>query len=263
VGPLTSFALALAFWGLGRLLPENAPALASAVIGYLAWVNAALGVFNLLPGFPLDGGRVLRALLWWRTGSLRRATRTAADAGKGLAVGLMLLGGVEVFLGSLVPGLWLIFIGMFLRTMAEASYRSLVLLQTFEDMTVEDLAIREPVTVEPDLCLRRLVDEYVLPRGHRAFPVVEAGVVKGLISIEDLRDVPREEWASTTVKARMTPLAPQIRVAPDTPLADALKQITAARPGRLLVMHGDELVGMLTRGGLARFLDIRHALDET
>src|SRR5690606_20834842 len=107
VGPLTSFALAGLFWGVGRLLPGES--LAAAVVFYLAFINAALGVFNLLPGFPLDGGRVLRGLVWWRTRSVRQATRTAANAGKGLALGLMVLGALQILLaGALFSGLWLV-----------------------------------------------------------------------------------------------------------------------------------------------------------
>jgi Zn-dependent protease len=262
VGPLTSFLLAAVFWLAGRALPPATPALFAAVVDYLAWINVALGVFNLLPGFPLDGGRVLRALVWRRTGSLRRATRVAADAGKGLAIGIMLLGGLQIFSGALVGGLWLVFIGMFLRTMAEAGYQNLVLLQSLEDVAAGDVAIREPLSVEPQLTVQELVDDFILPHGYRGFPVVERGSVQGLIALEDLRDLPSERWRTTRVKERMRPLEPALRVSPDAPLADALRQLAQAPTGRLLVMRGDELVGMLTKSGLARFVEIRHLLDD-
>jgi Zn-dependent protease/CBS domain-containing protein len=261
VGPLTSLALAGLFWSAGRALPAGVPTLAAAVVSYLAWVNAALAVFNLLPGYPLDGGRILRAVAWWRTGSLRRATRVAADAGKGLAVGLMLLGAVQIFSGALLGGLWLVFIGMFLRRMAEASYQSLVITQTLEDVRTGQVAIADLVSVPPELSIRQLVDDYLLAHGYRAYPVVEAGRPLGLISIDDLKDVPPEKREETTVRERMHPLDDALRVSSDLPLAEALVRLAATPGGRLLVMRGDELVGMLTKSGLARAIEIRRALQ--
>lgn len=265
VGPLTSFVLAGVFWSLGRALPDATPTLVAGVVQYLAFINAALGVFNLLPGFPLDGGRVLRAVLWWRTGSLRKATRTAADAGKGLALGLVFLGALQILLaGALVGGLWLVFIGMFLRGMAEAGYQSLVLRQALEEVTVADVTTRNPVTVSPDLSIRELVDDYLLAHGYRAFPVVEGGKVRGLISVAELRGLPADRRATTTVRELMVPVTEDLRVEPDLALTEALKtKIPKAPGGRLLVMRGEHLVGMLTKTGLAHFVEIRHALAES
>jgi Zn-dependent protease len=263
VGPLASFALAGLFWGIGRALPSATPPLATGLVQYLAFINAALGVFNLLPGFPLDGGRVLRAVVWWRTGSLRRATRMAADAGKGLAVGLMVLGGLQILLaGALVGGLWLVFIGMFLRGMAETGYQNLVLVQALDTATVADVATTNLITVPPTLSIRELVDDHLLVYGYRAFPVVEDGAVRGLISVTELKDLPAEKRESVTVAERMIPLSDALRVPPDLPLTDALKKLPDAPGGRLLVMRGDALSGMLTKSGLARFVEIRNVLED-
>src|SRR5919198_2982046 len=139
VGPLTSFALALLFWGLNRVLAPAPPSFAHASLTYLAWINMAVGIFNLIPGFPLDGGRVLRAFLWYRSGSLTRATRTASQVGKGFAMILMLLGALQIFTGSLLGGLWLIFIGMFLRGTAEGGYQEVVLRQALADVAVHEV----------------------------------------------------------------------------------------------------------------------------
>ena len=261
VGPLASFVLAGVFWGLHRALAPGLPPLAGAVISYLAWINAALGVFNLLPGFPLDGGRVLRAVAWWRTGSLRRATRLAADAGKGLAVGLMILGALQIFVGALLGGVWLILIGMFLRSMAEAGYQNLVLAQALEDVRAGDVAIRDPLTVSPELTLRELVDDHLLRHGYRAYPVVEGGRPIGVISVNDLQEVPPEKRDSMRVRERMRALEDSMRVSPDVPLADALRKLAAAPGGRLLVLRGDRLEGLLTKSGLARFVEIRQVLE--
>lgn len=260
-GPLASFALAALFWALHRALPADTSPLAGAVVLYLAWINAALGVFNLLPGLPLDGGRLLRAVTWHRTGSLRRATRIAANAGKGLALGVILLGALELFTGALLGGIWLILIGMFMRSMAEASYQDLVLAQALEDVRVADVAVEHPVTVERRLSLRALVDDHLLQGGFRAYPVVDGGRPVGLISIEDLRGVAPEERDSTTVGERMHPLGPALQVEPDLPLRDALRRLTRAPGGRLLVLHDGELRGLLTKSALLRFVQIRNALE--
>ena len=260
VGPLASFVLAGGFWALHRAL-AGSPPLASAVALYLAWINAALGVFNLLPGLPLDGGRVLRAVAWWRTGSLRRATRIASNAGKGLALGVVLLGALQLFSGALLGGMWLILIGMFLRNLAEASYQGMVLSQSLEDVKVRDVALRDPVTVPPDLTIRKLVDDYLLTRGYRSYPVVEGGQPIGLIALDDLRGTPVEQQESLTVRERMRRLDQVASVPPDLPLADALRRLGGAT-GSLLVMRGDRLEGLLTKSALLRFVEIRHALAE-
>lgn len=262
VGPLASFALAAAFWAVHGVLAPVASPLTAGVALYLAWINTALGVFNLLPGLPLDGGRILRALAWWKTGSLRRATRLAADAGKGIAVGLMILGGLQIFSGVLIGGMWLVLIGLFLRGTAEAGYQNLVILQSLEDVRVRDVAIADPLTVSPQLPLSQLVDDYFLRHGYRAYPVIEGASVLGLISIESLRDLSEAERRAGTVKDYMTPLARLESVAPDLPLADALERLPKGPGGRLLVIEDGELVGLLTKQGLARFLEIRQVLGK-
>jgi Zn-dependent protease/predicted transcriptional regulator len=260
VGPLTSFGLAALFWGVRAVLPQGA-SFASAGFGYLAFINAALGVFNLLPGFPLDGGRVFRALVWWRSGSLEHGTRLAANVGKAFALGIMLLGGVQIFAGGLVGGIWLILIGLFLRGMAEAGYQSLVIRRALEDVSVERVAIREPVTVSPQLSIRELVEDYILGRGYRGFPVVEGDRVLGTISVAEVRGVEPEKRAETTVRDRMVPLSDAQCIAPDASLAEALKRLSSEGRGRLLVTSGDRLIGMLTKEGLARFVELRQSLE--
>ncbi len=261
VGPIASFVLAGLFWLLHAALAPVASPLTAGIARYLAWINAALAVFNLLPGLPLDGGRMLRALAWHRTGSLRRGTRIAADTGKGIAVGLMLLGGLQIFTGALIGGLWLVLIGLFLRGTAEAGYQNVVILQTLEEVRVADVAIAEPVCVSPQLTLQELVDDYFLEHGYRAYPVIEGSQVLGLISIDALRGLREEERRATTVKERLTPLSDRIQVAPELALSDALRKLAAAPGGRLLVLRQGELVGMLTKEGLARFVEIRQVLE--
>jgi len=265
VGPLTSFAVALVFWVLSRALPADAPGLLLGVLGYLAWINLALGVFNLLPGFPLDGGRILRALVWWRTGSLRRASRVATQAGKGLGLGLALLGGIQIFSGALVGGIWLVLIGLFARGLAESSYQSLILRELLGQVSVADVMVREPVTVPPDLTLDRVIDDYVLAQGFRGFPVVEGGRALGVISLERLARVPPEQRAQQRVREHLEPADAEHSVAPETPLLEALAQMGRVGAQRLLVLRpgSSELVGLLTQSGLVRFVELRQALESS
>jgi Zn-dependent protease/CBS domain-containing protein len=262
VGPLTSFVLAGFFWVLYALWPAAEPGLFRSILGYLAFINAALGVFNLLPGFPLDGGRILRAVVWWRTGSLERATRAAANAGQGFAIGLMVLGALQIFGGNLIGGIWLILIGLFLRGMAQASYQAVVLRQALGDVEVGDVMIHDPVTVTPDTPIRSLIDDYFLTFGYRGFPVVEDGQVRGVVSIADVKDVPAERRDETRVAETMRRLEPALRIDPRAALSDALRQMAREGTGRLVVMRDGALVGMITKTGLSRFVELHEILGD-
>jgi Zn-dependent protease len=260
-GPLASFALAAGFGALGAALGSGAPEVVTAVLRYLAWINVALGVFNLLPGLPLDGGRILRAVVWWRTGSVEQASRIASRAGRGLGLGLALLGGLQIFAGALVGGIWLILIGLFVRGLAVASLESLVLRRALGDVRVADVMARDPVTVGPGLAVRALIDDYILGHGFRGFPVVEDGKVLGLVSLEGVRDLAPERRDAARVGDLLEPVSAERTIGPDAPLFEALERMARGQTHRLLVLDArGELVGLLTRTGLARFLEIRRSL---
>lgn len=261
VGPFTSFALALIFWGIQRTLPLGPPSLAVAVLTYLAWINLAVGIFNLIPGFPLDGGRVLRAILWYRSGSLTQATRTSADIGKGFAVILMVFGGLQIFTGALIGGLWLIFIGMFLRGMAEGGYQEVAIRQSLSGVAVQEIMIDDVVSVTPDLSLEHLVHDYFLRYGYRGFPVVQDGKVLGLISIPQMRGIADEQRQSTSVEDAMLPLEDRMIITPASSLIDALKRMTQEELNQLLVMQDTTLQGIVTKTGVLRFLEIKRVLE--
>jgi len=261
VGPLTSFALAAAFWALHSLLQGFEPSLIVVVIGYLMWINLALGIFNLVPGFPLDGGRLLRAFLWWKTGSLTRATKVASDFGKGFAVALMILGGLQIFAGALINGLWFIFIGMFLRGMSVQGYEELVIRKSLEGMHVEEVMVGEVVTVPPDLTISQLVHDYFLHYAYRGFPVVDQGRVQGVVSVTAVRQLPREVYDNRQVTDIMTPLQDDLVIDRKASLADALMKITRKEQDRLLVLDGDRLAGLVTKTGLVRFVQIKQVLE--
>jgi Zn-dependent protease/CBS domain-containing protein len=263
LGPVASFALAGVAWLVWRLAPAE-PWYLAAVARYLAWINLAVGLFNLLPGYPLDGGRMLRAWLWRRWGSLKRATRAASGAGRAFGLALAILGGLEILLGGLVGGIWLILIGLFLRSMAGRSYRALVLQHLLEDGTVADVMTpaERMIAVGPDLSLRAAADEYFLKHGFRGFPVVEDGRVLGLITLEALRARERERWDDVYVRDVMLPVSERTTTQASAPLSEAVEKLAASPAGRLLAMRGDELAGGITSRDIARFLDVRSLLEE-
>jgi len=260
VGPLSSFALALLFWLAGEKLEGVIHPLAQAVVEYLSFINLALGIFNLVPGLPLDGGRVLRAIVWWRTGSIDRATRLAADLGKGFAVTLMFLGAMLIFRGALLGGIWLIFIGMFLRGSAAQGYEQMYLMRILESVKVGDVMIQIPLTVSPDLTLSDLMNRYFLRYGYRGFPVEEGERTIGLISIDDLAGVPESERSARTVRDRMRPLDASWIISKEAPLLEALERLSPGSVGRLLVLEDGRLSGMVTKTGLLRLLEIHQIL---
>jgi Zn-dependent protease/predicted transcriptional regulator len=260
VGPLTSFALALVFWVIELALRGDQPTMVVEIFSYLAWINIALGVFNLLPGFPLDGGRILRAFWWWKTGSMVEATRVASDWGKGLAIVIMIMGGLQIFAGGLVGGLWLIFIGMFLRGVAEVSYQELALKKSLEGTRAADLMVRDVITAPPDLPVKGLISDYFLRYGYRGFPVTTDGKTLGVISISNVRDVPENEQATRTVGQLMAPLEPHMIISPETSANEILTHMSQNNLGRVLVMRDDHMLGMVTRTGLLRFMEMKRIL---
>lgn len=262
VGPFTSFALALIFWGIQSVLQSGQPSLTVAVLQYLVWINVAVGIFNLIPGFPLDGGRVLRAILWHRSGSLTQATRTSADIGKGFAVVLMVFGGLQIFAGSLIGGLWLIFIGMFLRGMAEGGYQEVAIRQSLAGVSVQEIMIDDVVSVPPDLSLEQLVHDYFLRYGYRGFPVVQDGKVLGLISIMHMQGITDDQRQSMSVEDAMVSLGERMIITPESPLTDALKRMTQEGLNQLLVMQDNTLQGIVTKAGVLRFLEIKRILAD-
>lgn len=262
VGPLTSFALAALFWGVKTILEATLSSLAVVIFHYLAYINLALGVFNLFPGYPLDGGRVFRAFWWWKTGSLTRATRVASDMGKGFAFILIVVGALEIFGGALVGGLWLLFIGMFLRGLAEGGYQQTVIKQSLEGVEARDVMVHEAVTVSPGLSLRQVVTDYFLRYGYRGFPVVQNGEVLGVITLAHIRAVPEEQRADKTVREVMVPMSEKLVISPEASLAEALQKMMHEEVGRLIVMHNGKMAGLITHTGILRFLEVKRTLQE-
>jgi Zn-dependent protease len=257
-GPLASLALALSFGGLW-LINQNVPYLALPSI-WLAQINLTLAVFNLIPGFPLDGGRVLRALVWRVTGSLDKATRIATSAGQLVALGLISLGVFNMLGGFLANGLWLIFIGLFLKNAAASSQAQSNLEQTLRGVTVGQVMEREYPQVPGLLPVSQLVEDQVLNDGHSWFFVTENGEPRGLLSLRDIKAIPQRKWRYLTAGDVMIPLEHLIRVAPDVELVEALRLMDAANVAQAPVVEEDKTVGALSREQVLRYLRLRAEL---
>lgn len=259
VGPLTSIALAGLFWGV-RLAVGDGKGPVEAMFTYLALINAILAGFNLVPGFPLDGGRVLRSILWRTTGSLVRATNIAAGVGQ--AVGWGIIGwGVYNFLGgNVLGGLWIGLIGWFLTSAADTSRKELAVREAFRGVTVADVMERDPGLVGPGLSLAELVDEYLLRRGRRAMCVGVGGDVAGIVTITDAKRVPRERWGEVSVGEVMT-RPPLKTVGGDDDLGVALQTMAQDGLNQLPVVDGGRLVGMLDRAAVIRYVQLSRELE--
>ena len=253
VGPLTSFALAGVLWAVTALVgPRGA---IGGATGYLAWVNLALGAFNLVPGFPLDGGRVLRALLWRATGSYARATQVATRLGRAVGIALIALGVAAVLAGD-VGGLWIAAIGWFLLQAANASYAQLQVQRVLRGVEAGDVMTRDLVTLPPELALDVAVDRYFLRVDHSAFPVVGAdGTLLGLLRLAAVRGTPAGDRASLRVADVMAPLDRVPVVGPHEPLDRVLDRFQEGEVHRVLVVDATgSLAGMVTPRDVSRFL---------
>jgi Zn-dependent protease/CBS domain-containing protein len=252
IGPLTSFAIAAAVLLLGALVPVGA--VVGAVMQYLALVNVVVGVFNLVPGFPLDGGRVLRAALWKTKGDLAWATRIASGAGSIFGLVLMGLGVWRALGGEFLGGLWFVVIGLFLRQASTASYQQLMIRRALGGRTVADVMAREVVHVAPELTVETLVNDYFWRHHVSSFPVVDDGRPLGLIGIRDLGRLPRERWPESHVREVMRPLTDTLVASPQESLWLALEKVSRNGIGRLAVVDRGRLAGYLS------VKDIMHVL---
>ena len=262
VGPLTSLVLGGVFVGLSALLGP-ATAAGAAVATYLAIINIGLGVFNLLPGFPLDGGRVLRAILWAITNNLRRATRIAALVGQGFAF-LLIFGGVAlIFSGAFLTGIWLAFIGWFLNNAAQASYRDLIIRQSLEGVPVRQLMETDVDRLPSSLTIQQVIDEHILSGRQHAYPVTDDGELVGLICLHDIRNVPADARATETVGEAMTPYDRLVTVAPTDELTKAVDQLGRRGFEQLPVVDSPRhLVGLLRRQDVINYLQVQSDLGD-
>ncbi len=258
-GPLSSLALGGIYWGIHIATVDVSEPLA-ALTYWLAWINAVLAGFNLIPGFPMDGGRVLRSIIWWRTNNLRRATRIASTIGR--AVGyLFIFGGIFwIFWGSWLNGLWLVLIGWFLENAAAGSYQQVAFHDMLRGHRVSEVMTRDCPVVSPGLTVEQLIHEYLLNSGRRCFPVVDNGRLLGLVTLNDVKAVPLELRPVRTVSETMTPFERLKWVRPQDDLSDVLQLITTEDINQLPVVENNAIVGMVARDNLLSFIRTRAEL---
>lgn len=258
-GPATSFLLAGIFW-LIYIIVSDASQIIGAVAFYLATINAILGVFNMVPGFPLDGGRVFRSILWATTKDFRRATRIATATGQGFAY-FLIIGGIGLTLIGFLQGLWLALIGWFLSNAASASYRQTVITELLREGRVKDIMATDFRSVPPDLSLQQALHDYIMQYNQRALPVVRGQKLEGLVTMTDIKKKPREQWSSVLVSEVMTKAGELKTVSPEDGLNTVIQLMESGDLNQLPVISDQKLVGLLSRSDLIRYIKFQQEID--
>jgi Zn-dependent protease/CBS domain-containing protein len=259
-GPIASMVLAALFWALAKLFTDAAYPVPHAVLSYLALLNIVLVIFNMIPGFPLDGGRVLRSIWWWRTGDIDQATRVTSQIGKGFAMVLIILGFMRMITGNLIGGLWSVLIGVFLQQAAESGYQQVAIKQALTGMKVRDVMTTGVVSISDTLSIAVAVDKFFLAEHFVSFPVTSAlkdGAVVGLLTLNSVRSVARDEWETTSVRAAMHTLEPGDILHPDDDAGDVLEKMTGDNLGRFPVLEGGALAGIVTRQDIMKVMQFK------
>lgn len=260
-GPAMTVILVGIFFALSRLFSRNT--IPYALVYSLMRINMVVLVFNLIPGFPLDGGRILRAGLWYRSGNFVRATRIASGVGKAFAALLVVIGFLYIFLGSFIGGLWMIFIGFFLHQAAQSGYMTAALRGSIAHLRVSDIMRTGVVTVEAGTTLRTLVDEYFLKHHYNAYPVLHEGKLIGIVALSDVKRVKREGWSHVTVEQVMRDNVVRFELRPYDPADRVVDLIMRKGAGRLPVLDDrGAVVGIVTRGDLMEALKLMTTLGK-
>lgn len=257
-GPLTSLVLGGIFLGIWAALQGTTSEpgqFVATVARNLGPINVSLGVFNLVPGFPLDGGRVLRAFIWWRTGNLQTATRIASNIGRAVGFIFIVAGiGLIIIWGDLANGIWLALIGWFLQSAAVGSYRQLLLADVLRGHTANEVMSQDFAVVSSDISIERLVNENILTSGRRSFPVMSGDRIDGIITLQNIKTIPRNVWSTKLVREVMTPLKNLKSVRPDEDLATVLLMLAEHDINQAPVISDGAVVGMVGRDNIIGFV---------
>ncbi len=261
-GPLMSIVLALFFYGLSRLAESLGMATGMfGVLRYLAIINGILAIFNMVPAFPLDGGRVLRSAIWKARGDLISATRISSRVGSIFGIGLIALGVLNVLRGSFIGGMWWFLIGIFLSNAARSSYQQVLIRATLDGVSIKRFMKTDIMTIPPSTTIAKLVDEYVYRYHHKMFPVVERGTLKGCITTRQLREIPRAQWETGTVGDYVQHCSGNNMVSPDTEARKVLDMMKKTGNSRLMVVDGTKLVGIVSLKDLLEFIAVKSDLE--
>ncbi|MBN2409336.1 MAG: site-2 protease family protein, partial [Candidatus Aminicenantes bacterium] len=262
-GPISSVVLSLGLFGL-HLIGASAgwPRSVNGVLSYLAFLNLVLAGFNLLPAFPLDGGRVLRSVLWGWKDNIRWATQIASKIGGAFGIALVILGLLELFLGNVIGGIWMAVIGLFIRGASQSAYQQMLIRKSLEGEKVRRFMKTDPVTVSPNISVEDLVEDYIYKHHYKMYPVVEDDRLIGCVTLNQVKNIPRDERKDHQVKELAEACTPKNTIGPDE---DAMKALTAMRKhqsSRLMVVEGDRLAGVITLKDMIGLLSLKIDLEE-
>jgi Zn-dependent protease/predicted transcriptional regulator len=261
-GPISSVVLAGFFLGISWAVgAARMYAPIGGVLQWLGWLNLILAIFNMIPAFPLDGGRVFRSILWAVKKDLRWSTRVAAAFGSGFGMLLIVLGLLTFITGGFIAGIWYFLIGLFVRGAAQTSYRQVLIRRALGGETVTRFMEPNPVVVPPSISVEELVNDYFYRYHYRMFPVTSNGTLMGCITSRQIRTIPREQWDQHLVQDVLAPCSLENTVAPDTDAMKALSIMSRTNNSRLLVVEGEHLVGIVTLKDLLKFLNLKLDLE--
>jgi len=260
-GPFASFILSIffgVFW-IGLKVTNFSILPIIAFFGYLSGINMSLGAFNLLPGFPLDGGRVLRSILWYFTNDLLSSTRITSILGQVLGYSMAAFGFLSIFIYQFTSfnGLWLIVLGLFLQQLAKTSYKQEVIRSSLKKVLVRDVMRRDIQTIDPEITLNHLVKNWFMVYSYKLFPVIENDEVIGTISTEDVKIIPKDKWSTTTVKQVLETIRKNQLIDPEANVIDALNKMNSNQLNYLLVTLQKQLFGIIYRNDIIRFAKLK------
>jgi len=264
VGPLSSLAIGLIFYGI-YIFGKSAglPEPVNGVVGYLAFINGILAGFNIIPAFPLDGGRVLRSILWGIKKNLKWATRVSSWIGTGFGILLIVLGIVNVLRGNFVGGMWWLLIGMFLHGAAKSAYQQLIMRKALEGEPLTKLMKTDPVTVPASVSLKEFVEDYVYRHHYKMFPVMDnSNKLAGCITTKQLKEVPKENWDQKKVADLAMQCSPENSVDSKEDAMRALSKMKSYSASRLMVTEGDHLLGIISLKDMLEHLSLKAELEE-
>jgi Zn-dependent protease len=258
-GPLSSFGLGLVFMAIAFVLKSSLDRIIVEMLYYIYYVNFLLAAFNLIPGFPLDGGRVLRSYLWHRSGDLSKATKSATRVGELVAMALIGLGLLSALTMHVIPGLWLVMIGLFLKTSAQNEYRSLELRFALQDTKLREI-MTPAIAVNSSTTISEFVNDYVFRYHHRVFPVLELNRFIGMIDMRSIKSVPPSDWSTTKIGAYISDPSISCVLDPDVEATDALRLLMTRNCDRAPIVRNGVLLGILTRADLFKLISLKREI---
>jgi Zn-dependent protease/predicted transcriptional regulator len=262
VGPISSVILAAVFfliYNAGKT--TNWPGPVKDVLVYLCWLNVILAVFNMIPAFPLDGGRVLRSILWYAKGNLRWATHISSELGAGFGLLLMILGVINFIGGNFIGGLWYFLIGMFIRSASQMSYRHMLIKNALAGEPISRFMVADVVTAPPLITVSDLVEDYFYKYHYKMFPVSENGTIEGCVTTKQIKELPREQWANHKVSEILQPCSEENTISPEADAMKALSLMNSTGNSRLMVIEENKLLGVISLKDMLKFMALKLDLE--